>query len=137
MLFDAPNGDEFALIWDSWMRSFKKSQWAGCVPNHLYESVQRAAITEIVDRGARVRVAALELPDGTRRVLGYSVSEPDKRVLHWIFVKAPYRGVGVGRRLLEEACPEGDWKYTFRTRASARFLGPRFEYDPVPARVRG
>ena len=79
--------------------------------------------------------------------MGYSVSEPSKRVLHWLYVKRDYRGMGVGTQLLEATCPpysgaSGErghspgWRYTYRTKASTRFLGEGFIWDPVPARVK-
>lgn len=137
MKFDSPRADEFALVYDAWARSFKKSPWAGCVPNHLWDSVSRATSTEIIERGARVVVAYADLPDGGRRVMGYSVSEPG--VLHWLFVKKDYRGCGVGRELLAETVrtfPEGDRRYTHRTRASSRFLGPGWTHDRRPACIK-
>jgi GNAT superfamily N-acetyltransferase len=137
MKFDLALPDEYSFVFDSWARSFQKSPWAGCIPNHLYPQVSRAASSEIVDRGARVLVAYVDLPDGGRRIMGYSVSEPDRRVLHWLFVKKDFRGMGIGSALLAETCPDGEWSYTFRTRASTKFLGPRFEHDAKWARVRG
>jgi GNAT superfamily N-acetyltransferase len=140
MTFDSPTADELSLVFDSWANSFKKSPWSGCVPNHLWAELSRAAIADIIDRGARVLVAVQELPEGGRRVLGYSVSEPAKNVLHWLYVKGAYRGLGVGRALLAETCTPGEWTYTHRTRASDKFLRctpARFRWDPVPARVRG
>lgn len=135
MKIDTPRADEFPLVFDAWARSFKKSPWAGCVPNHLWDQVSRECAHQIVNRGARVLVAVTELPDGTRRVMGYSVSEPGKKVLHWLFVKKDYRGMGVGKTLLAETCPGHGWTYTHRTRASARFL-PGFTWDPTAARVK-
>jgi GNAT superfamily N-acetyltransferase len=137
MKFDDAAPDEYSFVFDSWARSFQKSPWAGCIPNHLYPQVSRAVSSEIVDRGARVLVAFVELPEGGRRIMGYSVSEPDKRVLHWLFVKKDYRSMGIGRALLAETCPDGEWEYTFRTRASSKFLGERFKHEPVTARVKG
>lgn len=137
MQFDSPSADEFPFIFDSWARSFRKSPWAGCIPNHLYDQVSRADSAGIIDRGARVIVATSALPDGTRRVMGYSVSEPG--VLHWLFVKRDYRGMGLGRRILAEttrAWPAGPWTYTHRTRASQRFLAAGWVWDDTPARVK-
>lgn len=145
MIFDAPTAEEYPLVFDAWANGFKKSPYAGCIPNRMYDDVSRAVIAEILDRGALVIVAAQPLPDGRRRVMGFSVSEPGKRVLHWLYVKRDYRGVGIGAALLQETCPDTSaWKYTFRTKASDGFLrrasasygGPRFEWDPVPARVK-
>jgi GNAT superfamily N-acetyltransferase len=144
MLFDAPTAEEFSLVFDAWANSFKKSPYAGCIPNRLWDDVSRAGISEILDRGARVVVACMPLPDGRRRVMGYSVSEPDKHVLHWLYVKRDYRGTGVGTALLRETCQDSfGWSYTHRTKAADNFLrrasssysGPRFVWDPVPARV--
>lgn len=143
MDLDTPRADEFKIVFDAWANSFRKSPWAGCVPNNLWDQVSRAVATDILDRGARVVVAVTPIAGredeypAVRRVMGYSVSEPDKRVLHWIFVKKDYRGTGVGRTLLHDAAPDGEWTYTFRTRASTKFLGERFRWDPVAARVKG
>lgn len=137
MKFDNATPDELPLVFDSWARSFQKSPWAGCIPNHLYPQVSREASAEIIDRGARVLVGYVDLPNGGRRVLGYSVSEPHRRVLHWLFVKKDYRGLGYGRQILAATCDGGDWTYTYRTRASTKFLGQRFEHKPEHARVKG
>lgn len=124
--------EEYAFVHDSWARSFQKSPWAGCVPNHLYPSVSRAAQQEILDRGAVIWVAYVELENGTRRVMGYSVSEPDRNILHWLFVKRDYRGLGVGTALLKQTVERFDKNkervYTYRTRASAGFLGNAYKH---------
>ncbi len=140
MTFDTPRPDELPLVYDAWARSFRKSPWAGCIPNRLYDSVSRAGIDDILNRGARVIVAVVELEGGARRVMGYVVAEPDWAVLHWLYVKEAYRGMGVGRALLErvtaEFPPGHDRTYTYRTPASAKFLGSGWDHDPVPARVK-
>lgn len=139
--FSEPQADEFPLIFDSWANSFRKSPWAGCVPNHLWDQVSRADIAGIIDRGARVVVALAPQVPGIfegRRVMGYSVSEPG--VLHWLYVKKDYRGQGVAKALLAETTRDWParrpWLYTHRTRASAGFLGADFRHDDIPARVR-
>ncbi len=138
MKFDTPTAEEFSLIFDSWANSFRKSPWAGCVPNHLWDSVSRACIGELLNR-SMVIVAVTELEDGTRRVMGYSVAEPG--VLHWLYVKNDYRGMGVGKALLELATHGWEtFVYTHRTRASDKFLRRalcrQWIWDPVLARVR-
>jgi hypothetical protein len=129
------------LVYDAWARSFRKSPWAGCVLNKDYDTVSRNTIGEILDRGARVIVAVQDI-EGGRRVMGYSVSEPDIAVLHWIYVKDTYRvkGLQVGSQLLAETTKEwhpGRGKvYTHRTPASSKFLGQGWTHDPVAARVK-
>lgn len=149
MRFDSPTPDELALVYDSWARSFRKSPFAGCVPNHLWDQVSRACMSEILNRGARVIVAVVDLETDPpqRRVMGYSVSEPGPQVLHWLYVKDDYRGMGlqVGTKILRETIKDWDprkrWTYTHRTNAAAPFLyaaagGSTFTWDPVPARVK-
>lgn len=141
MRFDAPQPDEFPLIYDSWAKSFRKSPWAGCVPNHLWPSTSRATTSEILNRGARVIVAVEDIEAG-RRVLGYSVSEPATQCLHWLFVKRDFRGIGlrIGTQLLAETTRDWPrdkaWLYSHRTNASSRFLGAAWRHEPKLARVK-
>ncbi len=137
-LFDSPAADEWPLIFDTWARSFQKSPYAGCIPNHKYDEVSRAGISEILARrGCRVTVCYVELEPGVRRVMGYAVTEPDRKILHWVYVKRDYRKTGVGRALLARVVPRGqEYTYTYRTRASEGFLKGAASWDPVPARVK-
>lgn len=159
MKIDAPNADEFAFIYDSWSNSFRNSPWAGVVPNDMWPEVSRRSMQEIVDRPSTiVRVAAVELEDGSRRVAGYYVAEPERKILHWLYVKRDYRGMEIGRALLRDALfshcdylsPGGavkmledystpigkGWVYTHRTNASAGYLPKCIKWDAVPARVK-
>jgi len=93
MTIDTPTPEEFKLVFDAWGQSFRKSPWAGCVPNHLWDAVSRETARTILDRGALVLVAVTpiagqedEFP-AVRRVMGYSVSEPNRRLRLWLYVK--------------------------------------------------
>lgn len=141
MILDTPTADELKFVFDAWSNSFRKSPWAGCIPNHLYDQVSRETARTILDRGAVVLVAVTPI-DGQegRRVMGFVVVEPNRNVLHFLYVKEMYRRLGIGRALLEAATaefdPELDYTYTHRTKASTRFLGERFAWNPVPARTK-
>jgi GNAT superfamily N-acetyltransferase len=126
MQFDAPTEDEWPFIFDSWANSWMKSPWAGTVRNCDWPEVSRKASSEIVDRATtRVTVLWQETEDGVRRIVGYSVSEPAQRVIHWIYVRRDCRGYGNGRRLLQEIMGDtrrSEWVYTHRTNACSRFF---------------
>jgi GNAT superfamily N-acetyltransferase len=142
MEFSSPTADEYDFLYDSWILSFKKSPFAGCVPNSLWFDTQRATIREVLDRGATVLVASTPISGreaeypAVRRVMGYVVAEPAHKVLHWLYVKNDYRGMGIGSALLRAVSPSGEWEYSHRTKASAGFLGSRFHWNPVTARVK-
>lgn len=139
IVLDTPQAEEFAFIFDSWAKAFMKSPYAGCIRNCDYDEASRRAMSEIVDRGATVTVLAVPLPNGERRIAGYSVSEPARKVLHWIYIKRDYRGLGLGRQLRRHVAADvdlQDWIYTYRTNASERFLsakGRRMRWDRRPA----
>lgn len=142
MQIEPPTADEYNFIFDSWARAFRNSPFAGCIRNCDYDDVSRKAMAEIIDRGARVVVMVNTLENGVRRVAGYSVSEPGRKVLHWVYVKRDYRGMGLGRQLRRDVVPDtevGTWTYTYRTNSSDRFLsalGKRMKWDPTPARIK-
>jgi len=137
MQFDTPTAEEYPLLFDSWARCWMKSPWAGCIRNCDYDTVSRATIGELIDRpGTRVTVLYTVTEAGIRRVVGYSVSEPAKRVIHWVYVKRDFRGMGNGRRLLAELTTDRrGWVYTHKTNACEKFLRG-MKHDPAPARVK-
>lgn len=127
---DAPEGgekSEWNLIFDAWALSWRKSPWSGTVRNCDWDATSRAAMSEIVDRPtACVRVVWTMTADGVRRVKGYIVAEPSRRIIHWLFVKRDFRGQGVARALMKHVMEDDDkrskWIYTHRTYACARLF---------------
>lgn len=143
MTIDTPTAEEMNLVFDAWANSYRKSPYAGCTPNHMWEQISRECMRGIVERGAKILVLVTPIAGreseypGVRRVAGYSVSEPTRRVLHWLYVKKDYRSLGVGKQLLAATCDDGvGWSYTHRTRASSRFLGPAYRWDDTAARTK-
>lgn len=133
MIFDAPQADEFPFVFDSWARSYRRSRWAGTIPNHLYDTVSREGSKGIIDR-PNTRVVVAVAPGDERRVMGYYVAEPG--VLHWLYVKQAFRRMGIGRSLLAHADAQFELKeYTHRTNASAGFLRG-LVWNDVHARVK-
>lgn len=139
--FTTPTAEEWPLIFDSWARSFRNSPWAGVIRNCDYPTVSRAAMSEIVDSGARVTVLVSKTEAGERRVIGYSVSDPTRKVIHYIYVKRDWRGLGMGKRLRQEVVPDNElskWVYTYRTPACSKFYRDNHgkRHEPVYARMK-
>lgn len=131
---DLEPGD-VSFVLDSWIKSFRDSPWAGVVPNHRFFDITHEVIEELLQRGAKVEVAAAK-HDPTR-ILGWVCYEPVKggTAIHYLYVKDPFRLQGLGRSLLEranESTPNGSKFYTFRTRAAAYF--PEWRHVPEIAR---
>lgn len=139
--FETPTEDEFKFIIDSWSNSFRKSNYAGCIPNNLWPQVSRATIHQLLARETmRVWVALAPSNDGRGRVMGYYVGEPG--ILHWLYVKKDFRRLGIGKQLLKHATDSwpaevrGRPRYTHKTDNSQRFFPPGWKWDPIPARVK-
>ena len=135
---DTPTADEMALVYSSWCESYRKSPWAGCIPNNLYHQVQRACIHSLLVRGARIAVALAPRVPGIfegRRVVGWICWEPVIEVVHYFYTKADFRHHGVASALIKHATD--GWfspRYSHRTRAS-EILGKKFRWDPCTARM--
>jgi ribosomal protein S18 acetylase RimI-like enzyme len=157
IIYDEPSIDEFKFVLDSWSNSFRKSPYAGVVPNNMWAEVSRSSMTQLMTRATSSTVVALtpvtkygefrkmeapvEFDLDRGRVMGYSVSEPG--ILHWLYVKKDYRRLGIGKQLLQNLVSKWDDnsrkhpRYTHKTDSSQRFLPPGWKWDVIPARVKG
>lgn len=91
---------DIPFIFDSWMKSWRISKWAGCVPNHLFFESQRVLIEDLIARGAWILVAH---PSGQLdTIIGWACAEQkdEKCVLHYLYYKDAFRGLGVADLLL-------------------------------------
>lgn len=92
--------DDLALVFDSWLKTWRTSKWAGVIPNHLYFDTQRTLIEELISRGACIKVAH---PTGREDIiLGWACAEEKegKTVLHYLYTKDPFIGLGIPALLL-------------------------------------
>lgn len=88
------------MVFDSWLKSWRTSKFAGVIPNNLYFEVQRTLIEDLINRGAKVFIAhPTDLPDV---ILGWACGEEKegKTVLHYLYTKDPFLGMGVADKLL-------------------------------------
>jgi hypothetical protein len=93
--------DDLPMVFDSWLKSWRTSKWAGVIPNHRYFDVQRELIESLLLRGAKVVIA---YPSGHPDVImGWACAEEKegKTVLHYLYVKDPYLGLRVPELLLK------------------------------------
>lgn len=90
------------FVFDSWMKSWRTSKYAGTTPNHLYFNVQRTLIEDLITRGAKILVAYPEDRDDV--ILGWACGEVkgEQTVLHYCYVKDPFLGHGIQARLISD-----------------------------------
>lgn len=93
--------EDLPLVFDSYLKSWRVSKFAGVIPNHLYFDTQRTLLEDLIQRGASVYVC---YPEGHEDlILGWACSEvkEGKCVLHYLYVKDPYLGMRLPEILLE------------------------------------
>lgn len=91
---------DIPMVFDSYLKSWRISKFAGTVPNHLYFDAQRVLLEDLIARGAKVVVAYPK--DHEDIILGWACGElkEGKTVLHYAYVKDPYLGLGIAESLL-------------------------------------
>jgi GNAT superfamily N-acetyltransferase len=99
------------------------------VKKYLFCAFFRQVITGLLARGAQVLIAAE--PDSPV-IFGYIVSEPfllidnHKGVVHWIYVKANWRRMGIATKLIEATGIDPDKAYyTIKTAYELSLPAPR------------
>lgn len=116
----APRPGDMPFILDSWQRSFSRSPFAGVVPNSKWMETARTLVSALLARGAKLVVACN--PEDEDQILGWACAEEDDRkcVVHYVYVKDPYRKDGLSTELLGALLPvEPEEKPTFYTHRQA------------------
>lgn len=126
--------DDVAFVMSNWLRSFRNTPWAGCIPNHLYYDTYRVAVEQLIARGATIEVAEF-----SGRLLGFAASEvtrDGRSVIHALYVKDPFQSRGIDRELVNRASGTKPGFYTFRTPQLERALDRNWTHAPEIARRR-
>lgn len=87
------------LIMNSWLVSQYYGDWHFLqMPKALYMRIKSAEITALLFQPeTRISVAVTNI-DGAELVVAYAVTS--RLILHWIYVKAAYRGQGIANLLV-------------------------------------
>jgi GNAT superfamily N-acetyltransferase len=93
--------DDANFVLDSWSKSFRVSPWAGVVLNCDWHATHSAVVRELLERGARVSVICAR--HNPRQILAWACWEvlpAGDFVLHYLYVKDPWRRTGLATALL-------------------------------------
>lgn len=125
---DAQPGD-VAFVLKCWQMSAQKGgSWLAQREGDAFTGVQLRYERRMVER-CQVRVAYSE-SDPTL-ILGFAVMAPERKLLHWVYVRDAFRREGLARRLLSPILDKADITYTDWVPACAALPIPRtWVYDP-------
>lgn len=96
------NKDDLPFILDTWMKTYRTSDYARRVEGGLYFEGQQRRVYRLLGRcDARVIVD----PEEPTSILGYIVHElrDDELVVHWAYVRPAFRKFGLLRLLIATA----------------------------------
>ena len=138
------------FIVDSWVRSYRSSKYAGFIQMKRWFPIMIEEISALVSDPRVCVFVAYDPSDADRiaDIYGWCCTEiapvdvgiAYRTLVHYIFVKGPYRRRGIGRALLEQAI--GDLRKPFAYSCSTdmlesigvRRIAPYAVFDPLPGR---
>lgn len=125
---------DLGFVFDSWIVGYRDAHAAGMIAYEDWDVVMRAAITRVLARpGVSVHVACH--PGETDRqsdLYGWIAAERGGpwhetmyapsyfSLVHYVYVKKPYRRMGLGKGLLDAAEVDSRFLYTCKTGALSR-----------------
>jgi GNAT superfamily N-acetyltransferase len=132
--------EDEGFVYSTWLKNFKySSRFANRIPDTVYFAAHKRLIEAAV---ARSHVLVAVDPAAPLVIYGYAVAEPGRDLvpgcLHFLFVKARWRKLGVGRALVEAIrpapCQFSHWTYEWDT-FGLRY--PDMRYNPYRALAGG
>ncbi len=139
--FRAATPEDLRFVVSAWSSSFKASHFAGMLYTDDWAAVMHPTIERLIARaGTRTIVAFDRARPGF--IFGFIAGDTSgpEAVVHYVYVKEPYRLEGIARRLLAELgiSPDQRFTYTYRTGIVRRLIDagkvPRADWNPLIAR---
>jgi GNAT superfamily N-acetyltransferase len=87
--------DDRNFVVRSWVKEMRHSPWTRHVPNGVYLPAQHQLVHQILGGSQAIVAADREKPE-----LLFGCVVHAGPVVHWLYVKGAYRGLGIGRALL-------------------------------------
>jgi hypothetical protein len=133
----AADEDDLAFIVSTWSRSYKSSPAAGLIASEDWPTVMHPQIRKLIDRPGVTTLVACDRRDSSF-LIGFACATPAAKVLHYVYVKQPFRRAGYARQLVLELGidPLLPFRFTCWTHACRELAAkiPRATHDPNPAR---
>lgn len=99
----APTATDLPLIFSSWLKSYRKSDFGKRFTNEIYFDGHKKVIERVL---ARSKVVIAGDVDDPTQIYGWVCFEENPvRVLHYVYVKQAYRALGIASLLIERFIP--------------------------------
>lgn len=110
--------DDGNMILSDWLKSFRRSALATDMTNAIYFRGHEPLIKKAL---VKSQVICAVNPEDHAHVFGWVCFEPGTLpILHYLYVKQPFRGFGIGKALFSNVQAES-FVYTHKTESFARF----------------
>jgi GNAT superfamily N-acetyltransferase len=130
VVFRESKPEDRAFIYSSWLRSYRDSEFARSLSTDIYFHGHRQVLERILDRATTIVACDPEDPDHIYGWLCHEMGYPP--ILHYVYVKHPYRGMGLGKQLFAAFDQGGKFDYTHQGRLSEK-LKERGTFNPYSA----
>lgn len=139
------NDADRRFVLDPWLKEWRKSPFAGIIPNNHFSAVFFDAVEQLHKRGMEIII--LESADPETKVGFIAFERAAVPVVHYAYVKPVFRGMGFFPTLLAAAgvTGEGPFLFTFRTPDCKKFrngshcpaIARRKDLEPIYAETPG
>jgi GNAT superfamily N-acetyltransferase len=93
---------DLPFIFSTWLKSFRKSPFARSIPATTYFKHQHDKVAQKLNDSQTLIAHPVDDPD---TILGWVCG--GGALIHWVYVKRTWRGIGIGRRLVAELAEVG------------------------------
>lgn len=109
--------NHISFVFSSWLKSYKESDFAKIVSNHIFYKEHHALIDSLLKKGqCFVAVNKTDEDQIYGWICANIVNKP--HLLHYVYVKHPYRGLGLSKIML--AILEKPYVYTHQGKIKHR-----------------
>lgn len=88
---------DLPFIFSTWLKSFRKSPWARQIPPTIYFRHEHDRVAQNLNDSQTLIAHPANDPD---TILGWACGRG--QLIHWVYVKRTWRGLGIGRKLAGE-----------------------------------
>lgn len=91
---------DFNFIMNSWTESYRRSSFARLIPKYTFHTNHHDLMEKTLENSSFLCAVSNDDPN---QIFGWVCFEPNEKTLHYIYVKHPFRDLGIAKKLLEQS----------------------------------